>query len=182
MIVLDYRVRRENLILIKVHDYIDNYSGEIIAFCVGTRGRKSINSIPAVRPKQNTSVSMIEALNKQVECNKIEFQGIFSPINIYFLRIHAISIEGRRVEVFLHSTLKRILLKSCECQSKKPLIYSFYHTKTIFSQFFPRREKPKKLSFAQSCLKPPLIVIVTIILESMAFFGLHQDGGQNLKP
>lgn len=39
MIALDYqtklrrkKARGENLILIKVHDYIDNYSGEITAF------------------------------------------------------------------------------------------------------------------------------------------------------
>lgn len=192
MIMLDYRVRRENLILIKVHDYIDNYSGEITALCSlrSMRGRKSINWIPVVRRAQYTSVSMMELRTSKSSVIKLNFKGFSRPSIYIFSRIHAISIGGRQNEGIFPTfyNLKRVLLKSCECKSKKPLIYSFYHTKTIFSHFpVDDENNRKKLSFIQSCLKPTLMAVEPIILESMALFPAFRElnrarRGRNLKP
>lgn len=76
-------------------DYIDNYGGENHSFMQSTRLSREINKLNfcSVRdrdvlclPARYYSMEPYEiaAPNRGVECNKIEFQGIFSHINIYF--------------------------------------------------------------------------------------------------
>lgn len=158
----------------------DNYGGEITAFAGNVSAewqRKSINSTLAVRRAD----MMERSWTSKSSVIKLNFKGFSISLacpSIFLPDVCAGYMQFRwRGAPPLHDDA--IPLKSCECQSKKPLIYSFYHTKTIFSEFSIPRSRfgataaPKKgerdeIEFRSVVFKAPLIVMVTIILESIS--------------
>lgn len=147
MIMLDYRVRRENLILIKVHDYIDNYSGEITALCSlrSMRGRKSINWIPVVRRAQYTSVSMMELRTSKSSVIKLNFKGFSRPSIYIFHGYMQFQSEGGKMRgFFLHSTIwKEFCWRVVSARAKSPWFIVFITQKPFFHIFptFSRRRR-----------------------------------------